>query len=41
MCNVKRLEDILIVMEDCLNKLDNFIDAYKKVDNAYTKLFME
>ena len=41
MCNVKRLEDILIVMEDCLNKLDNFIDAYKEVDNVYTKLFME
>ena len=41
MCNTKRLEDILIVMEDCLNKLDNFIDAYKEVDNVYTKLFME
>lgn len=41
MCNSKRLEDIMFVMEDCLNKLDNFIGAYKEVDNTYTKLFME
>ena len=41
MCNTRRLEDIVIVMEDCLIKLDNFRDAYRDTDNMYTKLFME
>ena len=41
MCNTRRLEDIVIVMEDCLIKLDNFRDAYKDTENMYTKLFME
>ena len=41
MCNTRRLEDIVIVMEDCLIKLDNFRDAYKNTENMYTKLFME
>lgn len=41
MCNTRRLEDIVIVMEDCLIKLDNFRDAYKDTENLYTKLFME
>lgn len=41
MYNTKRLEDIILVMEDCLGKLDNFNKAYKEVNNVYTKLFME
>ena len=41
MCNTRRLEDIVIVMEDCLLKLDNFREAYKNTENMYTKLFME
>lgn len=41
MCNTRRLEDIVIVMEDCLIKLDNFREAYKNTENMYTKLFME
>lgn len=41
MCNTRRLEDIVIVMEDCLIKLDNFREAYRDTDNMYTKLFME
>ena len=41
MCNTRRLEDIVIVMEDCLIKLDNFRDAYRDTENMYTKLFME
>ncbi len=41
MSNTKRLEDIVIVMEDCLNKLDNFQYAYKEAENMYAKLFME
>ena len=41
MCNTRRLEDIIIVMEDCLIKLDNFREAYKNTDDMYAKLFME
>ena len=41
MCNTRRLEDIIIVMEDCLIKLDNLREAYKNTDDMYAKLFME
>ena len=41
MCNTRRLEDIVIVMEDCLIKLDNFRDSYRNTDDMYAKLFME
>ena len=38
MCNTRRLEDIVIVMEDCLIKLDNFREAYKNTDDMYVKI---
>ena len=41
MSNIRRIEDILMVMNDCITKLDDFNDAYKRVDDVSIKLYME
>ena len=41
MYNINRLKDMLVVMEDCLLKLDNFKTVYNSTDNADIKIYME
>lgn len=41
MYNINRLKDMLIVMEDCALKLENFNNIYKSIDNVEAKIYME
>lgn len=41
MYNINRLKDMLVVMEDCILKLDNFNSAYNSTDNSDVKIYME
>lgn len=43
MYNIERIEDILITMEDCLDKLDLFCesDSYNTSNDVAVKIFME
>ncbi|MGL5752207.1 MAG: hypothetical protein ACRCXT_16860 [Paraclostridium sp.] len=41
MYNLNRLKDMLVVMEDCVLKLENFNNIYKSIDNVEAKIYME
>ena len=41
MYNTNRLKDMLVVMEDCVLKLDNFKTVYNSTDNMDIKIYME
>lgn len=41
MYNINRLKDMLVVMEDCVLKLDNFKSVYNSTDNMDIKIYME
>ena len=41
MYNINRLKDMLVVMEDCVLKLDNFKAVYNSTDNMDIKIYME
>ena len=41
MYNINRLKDMLVVMEDCVLKLDNFKTVYNSTDNMDIKIYME
>ena len=41
MYNINRLKDMLVVMEDCVLKLDNFKAVYNSTDNTDIKIYME
>ena len=41
MYNINRLKDMLVVMEDCVLKLDNFKTVYNSTDNMNIKIYME
>ena len=41
MHNINRLKDMLLVMEDCVLKLENFNDVYNSIDNVEAKIYME
>ena len=40
MYNINRLKDMLVVMEDCVLKLDNFKTVYNSTDNMDIKIYM-
>ncbi|MGL4910788.1 MAG: hypothetical protein ACRC3Y_00015 [Romboutsia sp.] len=41
MYNLNRLKDMLVVMEDCILKLENFNNIYSSIDNVEAKIYME
>ena len=41
MYNINRLKDMLVVMEDCVLKLENFNNVYNSIDNVEAKIYME
>lgn len=41
MSNINRLKDMLLVMEDCVLKLENFNDVYNSISNVEAKIYME
>ena len=41
MYNLNRLKDMLVVMEDCVLKLENFNNIYRSIDNVEAKIYME
>ena len=41
MHNINRLKDMLLVMEDCVLKLENFNNVYNSIDNVEAKIYME
>ena len=41
MYNINRLKDMLVVMEDCVLKLENFNNVYNTIDNVEAKIYME
>ena len=40
MYNINRLKDMLVVMEDCVLKLDNFKTVYNSTDNMDIKIYI-
>ena len=41
MHNINRLKDMLLVMQDCVLKLDNFNNVYNSISNVEVKIYME